>query len=484
MSKLIPIIACGLFFSTAAPPTVADRTPQQSAPQIHILANSEEYRFDSQEFRAEGSVELTYGDITLTADDVLTGSIFTGDLMAAGNVTFRQGDRTISGDTFTYNLTSKRGLARNASARVDKILFHGEELKAEPEGYTISHSRFTTCDAPEPHFYLSARELVIQPGVHLSGRDVSIVAFGKRILNVPKYRINLKEKGGPAVRLPPVGISGTYGFYTGYQLDFSRQPAMLGEIDFRISTRQAIQGGLKFWRIGGRPIMANLTYREANYGGRSADLLVSRLPEIAVRFHRGATESRGPRGDSLYLSRSILDPTRENSSHGRINVVGEVGAGYFIEEPHHIKSERLDVRAAVWLDPIQIDDRTMLSPGALVRFSQYGSTDTYANLGFRLAAARRLGANSYIAATYITHAITGHTPFEFDEIEVPHELAARVRFPLGKLTFELGGRYDVQNSSMFDSEISIAKLFHCIEPRITWNSRFREFSLDVKFAGF
>ncbi len=469
MSKLILTITCGLFLYAAGPPTSADYSAEQPERRVRILADI---------------LEVSYGDMSI-ATDVATGSMSTGHLSAFGNVTFRQGDRVLKGESFTYDLAAKRGLASNASAEVDNILFRGAQLKAEPEGLIISNSTFTTCNAPQPHFYLAARELSIDPGDNLVGRDVSIVAFGKRILNVPKYRINLKKRDRRAVTLPPVGMSGAYGLYTGYRFDLSREPGMLGELDLRLSTRQALQGGLKFSRVLGKPILANLTYREAYYGGRRSDLLVSRLPEIAMRFHTaGSPEPIGSADESLHLSRSLLDPTAEQISDGRINVVGEIGAGYFTEEPYHIKSQRLDVRAIAWLDPIWIDRKTMVSPGALVRTSQYGSGDTYTSLGVRLAVARALGNNCYIAASYVSHAIAGHTPFEFDKVEVPHELAAKVRFPLGSFTFELGGRYDVQRSSLFDSEISVAKVVHCMEPRITWKNRFRELAVDVELLGF
>jgi hypothetical protein len=166
-----------------------------------------------------------------------------------------------------------------------------------------------------------------------------------------------------------------------------------------------------------------------------------------------------------------------------VHVIGEAGIGHFSEEPSEVESTRLDLRAIAWLDPLHVGD-TMLMPGLLARLSHYGTGDDYVGLGFQLAAARRLGPKSYVSLTYVTHAITGNTPFDFDPIEIPQELAGRLQFPVGDYTLAFGMRYDTQRGRMFDSEVSISKPFHCIEPKFTWRNRFREFAFNVGLVGF
>ena len=123
-------------------------------------------------------------------------------------------------------------------------------------------------------------------------------------------------------------------------------------------------------------------------------------------------------------------------------------------------------------------------PGVLARVSHYDTGDTYLGLGFQFGAARKLSSNSYVSLTYVTHAIAGSTPFQFDPVEVPYELAGRFHFLMGSYAIELAARYDVQHSNMFDSEISISRPFHCLEPKLTWRNRFKEFSLGIGLVGF
>ena len=164
MHRLV-IILCALILLAAGEATAdefavadsaADASPLSS---IKILADSEEYDWATERFSAQGNVRVTYGETLLTADTVL-GNPFTGEIQAAGHVTFENGTRTLTGESFTYNYKTSEGVAGNASAVVDNVYFRGEELKSAPDKYTLTGSRFTTCDEEHPHYYLSARYVI------------------------------------------------------------------------------------------------------------------------------------------------------------------------------------------------------------------------------------------------------------------------------------------------------------------------------------
>ena len=476
LSKSLIIICAFAMFATGVA-IASDQPAEQTPLEIHIQADNEEYYFDTQQFRADGSVRITYGDVLLTADSVL-GNPWTGGIEASGNVSFRDQDRTLTGQNFVYNFKTDKGLATDASASVDKIYFRGDELKSEPTLYTITGSRFTTCDADKPHYYMSARELRIKPGKKLLARDVSIVLLGKRIINVPKYTIGLSEEEKAKSKLPAVGISGKYGVHASYEFDVSHEPRTIGILDARLSTRQVLQGGVMYDRVAGQPVFLNVTHRQPYYAGGRSDIMLSRLPELGIRFSSGAQRATGKR-EPITLSSIYVDPLRPVSNPGRLNLNGEIGIGKFIEEPHHISSERADARAVAWLDPLSPDSRTIISPGVSAQISHYGNGEEYTALGFRLLLARRFGDGSLASLTYMTHSIHGSTPFEFDEIELSDELAAKVRFPVGSFALEIGRRYDLRAHKFFDTEISVGKVMHCLEPKITWKNRFQEISLSV-----
>ena len=483
MTRSLTILWILALFSASAP-AMTDPAAEEVSPQIHVQADMSEYDPVGEQFTASGNVRVTYEDVLLTADTV-SGDGATGDIEALGGVTFQSEGRSLTGESFTYNFKTKVGNARNASASIDNIFFRGEELKSEPGRYTVTGSSFTTCNAEKPHYHLSARELVIEPGKKLLARDVGIVLFGNRLIRVPKYSMGLSGEKESKSTFPAIGISGRYGIYAGYELDLATGPRTIGTLDVRLSTREVLQGGLMYDRLAGRPVFLRATYKQPFYGGGRSDLMVSRLPEIGVRFSSGrAAGRRSSAREPLDLSRGLIDPLRPASPGIGLNVIGELGVGKLIEEPHQISSERVDGRVVAWLDPVGLDSRTLVSPGVSARLSHYGGGDDYSALGFRLAVARRLGTDSFASLTYVTHSIHGQTPFEFDKIELADELAGRIRFPAGSVVLELGGRYDLRGHRFFDTEISVAKTMHCLEPKLTWRNRFQEFSVDVGLVGF
>lgn len=451
---------------------------------IKVVADNEEYDWTTQQFDAQGNVRVTYGDTLLTADTV-HGDPFTGDVEAFGNVTFRNGDRTLNGEHFTYNYKTSIGLADNASAVMDNIYFRGKEMKTEPEKYTITGSRFTTCSLDHPHYYLSAREMEIVPGKKLIARGVSIYLYGARLLTVPKYSVGLeKNEKTSQFSFPQIGVSGRYGAFAGYGFDLSGGSS-IGSLDARISTKHLLTGGVDYDRIADKPIFARATYREPYYGGRKPNTLLTRIPELGIRFgSKRAIGTYSASQESLNLTRGLVDAREPVSGVTGVNVIGEIGAGRFIEYPDSISSERLDTRLVAWMDPAPIGRGTVFSPRVSARFSHYGTGDDYSSFGFSLAVSRKFGSESYGSFTYVTHSIHGSTPFNFDVVEIPHELAGRVGFPVGTFFLEVGGRYDLSKGLLFDSDISIAKKLHCLEPKLTWRNRFRQFSLDIGVLGF
>ena len=453
--------------------------------QIRVTADNEEFDLNTQKFRAEGNARVTYGEIILTADTIV-GDAQTGDVEASGNVEFQNGARNLRGQSFTYNFKMDKGLATDAVADADGVFFRGAELKSEPGRYILTASRFTMCNLEKPHYYLSARELLIEPGKQLVAKDVAVVFYGRRLFNVPRYRIDLADrKTRAALYLPSVGISRRSGLFAGYQFDLGHGAGTRGTFDFRLSTKQVFQGGINYDRLGGRSIVLRADYREPWYGGNVANLMVSRLPEIGIRFGpQSALDQFSSPREPLSLSRELIDPLAEDTRPGRVVFLGEAGAGRFTEEPDFIRATRYDARAMAWLDPLEVGRNSFVSPGIYGRISSYGNGDEYADLAFRLAVGRKLSETAFVSATYITHSTHGNTPFNFDHIEMTDELDLGAGFPIGEFRMEIGVRYNLQQQTVFDTDLSLSRVFHCMEPSITWKKRFREFAIGVGLVRF
>lgn len=478
------IFICLIALTAISVPAISEDVSAEPV-QIKVVADSVQSDLETLQFTAEGNARITYGETVLTADSV-TGDMTTGDVVAHGNVTFKSLDRNLTSDAFTYNFKTKNGLANNADATANHVFFHGEQLQANPEGYKIAKSKFTSCDHNPPHYYITARELNIIPGDKMIAKEARIVMLGKTLVTLPSYTVSLDIEKKKSTKLPVFGISENNGPYAGYEFNLSNGSETMGGLDVRLSTKHFFQGGLLYDRIAGKPVFARLTYRQSFFSTTDRFLMVSRLPEVGMRFASSDMQ------ENMLLSRDALDSPRGTFSpldsmdkSGKLNIISEVGIGRFKEYPTRTNFIRAEARSVAWLNPIPvIDDKTFISPGASVRFSHYGNGDNYSSLGARLAVARKLGNDTYVSLTYTTHAVSGKTPFEFDRVELPTELTGKIGFSVKGYKLAVGARYDPRTDTIFDSDYSISKVFHCVEPKITWKRQFNDLSFDIGIVGF
>jgi hypothetical protein len=123
-------------------------------------------------------------------------------------------------------------------------------------------------------------------------------------------------------------------------------------------------------------------------------------------------------------------------------------------------------------------------PGILGRTSFYDNGDSYTTGGTSLALARSFGPRSFASLTYLGQSVGGATPFTFDRLAISNEIAARLIFPSGDLSFDIATRYDLSTQSIYDFQISVSKPLHCLQPKITWKNRFKEIGFEVGLVGF
>lgn len=456
-----------------------DLAPEPELSDIRVTGEHQEFDFKLRAFRAEGDARIVYGEIAVTADSV-GGSFLTGAFEAEGEVVFTQGERIIRGQGLVYNYRSGIGSFSDARASIEGFLVSSQELVSSPEGYILRNSRFTMCDQEPPHYYLSAAELRIQPGDSLHARKLRMVAFGNTLFSIPNYSLSLKDGERNGLRLPPVGVSGRYGAYIEHSFDITSRYASDGRMTLRLSTMRFLQGNLTLSSVAGTPLRLRAAYLEPHYAGRTDDVLVSRLPELTWEFHRTGDPGFPPHARApLALSGEFLNPLLPMGSRRGIGVIAQAGLGYFMEKPSRQESTRADLRVLAWMSPVHLSQRTTVMPAAAARYSRYWTGDDYVSIGAQLAVARELGTNSYLSLTYLTHAVGGSTPFDFDPVEIEEEIAGKIRFPIGGIVLDLGLRYDLREESVFDSQVSITKRLHCLEPKLTWRHRSREISLSL-----
>lgn len=461
-----------------------------SGKEFSLHCNELTYNLQRQEVQAAGECVISAGsalgeNVRMTASNVW-GNLHSGQIQASERVSLTQRNgRSFTGDSAEYDLHTDHGVIRNASAVFDGIHFKGSELRAEEDQYVITQSRFTTCDKEDnPHYSISAGLITIQPGNSMAIRHACIHLLGTNLLSIPRYSIDLKDSSRKGLKLPAVGVNAYYGPYASYEFDISNSHQTLGGLAVRLSEKQAFQGGILYDQIASMPVFFRFTYREPFNRGLQPDILLSRLPEVGVRF------CSGPDAQRYALSRRYIDlagetisPRDRPTSDAKFNIVSEIGVGRFREEPSRAKNSRLDARTIAWLEPMAIGSRVLFSPGVSGRISLYEHGDTYSAFAVRLATSYDISQESYVSFSYIANTTHGNSPFEFDNVELKQELVGKLVFPVGTLNLELNSRYDLRNRDIYDTEIVVSQRMHCLQPKITWRSRFKELTFGLSVIG-
>lgn len=403
---------------------------------------------------------------------------------AEGEVLFQQGQKRLLADKATYNYEERTGL--------------------------LSDVTFTTCELANPDYRITANEIRLTQDQHLKLRRVRLYLWNLRILSLPRISINVGPGAGKQTLFPRPGYNSRDGFFLSstYQLIETEREDVAVRI--RPTTKQGFQGGIiGAYAIEGstrtappfvpdydtelrrgdilRPILdddtcvfpstrpqppllsafGTLLVRERAYDIDKSDLLVSRLPEMGVR----------------YVSPQVC--VIEEKKRPKLGLQTEARAswGRFKEGPGIGLVNRWDVRGVASTTIATYRASTALQGAALARYSSYGNGDSYRTLGAALNLSRIFPGGSFASLRLISHGISGSTPFEFDDIDIQRELQAAGRYVRGRSTYSAILDYDLDRQSLRDWQFSFARRLHCIEPSITWRNRTNQISFGIRVLG-
>ncbi|UCD34910.1 MAG: LPS-assembly protein LptD [Nitrospiraceae bacterium] len=182
---------------------------------LSITADHLEYITESNTYRALGSVTVTVGDASLSADEMRMNSI-SYDAVAEGNVIFRDPDATITAERMELNLKTKQGTVYNSYTFYKKHNFHlrsSEVTKTGEKSFFIKETTITTCDAEPPEWYISAQDVTLKEGQTITGRKGSFNIRNVPVFYAPYFWAPLNRDRQTGFLFPTFGYSSKRGYY-------------------------------------------------------------------------------------------------------------------------------------------------------------------------------------------------------------------------------------------------------------------------------
>ncbi|HUW93017.1 MAG TPA: putative LPS assembly protein LptD [Bacteroidales bacterium] len=170
------------------------------------------------------NAQVNYGTIELKADSIVldmeTGSVYaTGRIDSTGTMAgkphFKDGSEEFDSKELTYNFKSKKGVIRNVTSQQEGGYLQSQTTKRQEDGSLhINKSKFTTCDAEFPHFYLALNRAKVYPGEKIvSGPAYMVVADIPLPLIVPFGFFPVQQRRASGLIIPKYGQEARRGYF-------------------------------------------------------------------------------------------------------------------------------------------------------------------------------------------------------------------------------------------------------------------------------
>lgn len=170
------------------------------------------------------NARVTYGTIELTADSIVldmeTGSVYATGRMdstgkMAGKPVYKDGKEEFESKELTYNFKSKKGVISNVTTEQEGGFLQSQTTKRHEDGTLhVNRSKFTTCDAEEPHFYLALPRAKVYPGEKIvSGPAYMVVADIPLPLILPFGFFPVQQKRASGIVMPKYGQEARRGYF-------------------------------------------------------------------------------------------------------------------------------------------------------------------------------------------------------------------------------------------------------------------------------
>jgi hypothetical protein len=466
--------------------------PPEAEELLEITIDAAHIEGDQHRVEARGNVRVRAGEDTLTADQA-TADLDTNELAAEGSVTLSRAGEVIQGERVRYNWETREGRAENARTVVRNVILRAKELTTTARRADAMDARATTCDLPRPHYRITARRIVLFPRRRLVAYSASIWLGKTRLLTVPRHEVSLQRGEASQSPFPSIGFNRRDGLTLRKSVTIVDQPSLLLDLNTTVAFRRGLLGGIEATCPGSPAFIAAATFREDAPSQRIRFLEVSRLPEVGVAISSPARARRPRRVPTQAQSvRSETDPTdRTEQTSRRWEWAAQGTIGYFRqrrdfgprEERFDRDGGRLDLRALAARRNVRLGPIRLSSVGLLARVSWYHTGERFSLLGVATGDSWRLGKNVNLSLRRFMHVTEGSTPFRFDSPDLRNEWRPGIGLTLGKTSLAWEGRYDENRGGFFDQEFVLARKVHCLEPRVSYRTRRRQWGLDIRIIG-
>jgi len=239
---------------------------RSGAEQVTYSGHEVEFQMAERTIDIHQEAELTYGTMTLTADQVRFDTV-ERELYANGDPLLVDSDQKLVGDQMGYNFDYKSGAVKDGTTSFEQHYYDGNEIKRFEDGsLKIKSGNMTSCDLEDPHYRFWSHKMKLKLEDKVVAKPVVLYIGHVPTFALPFYFKSLKSGRRSGVLFPNFnfGWSGRDGRYIrdlGYfwatndymdftfQADYNERENWNFRIINRYVKRYAFRGGAQYtWR--------------------------------------------------------------------------------------------------------------------------------------------------------------------------------------------------------------------------------------------
>ncbi len=171
-----------------------------------------------------GNSNVKYQDMDLTADQIqmnmdsaLVRAFLRTDSVGSSEQRplFKQGSDDYELDSLAFNYKTKKGLIFGVYTEQQDGFLRSDKAKRRDDGQIfMGHGRYTTCDKPDPDFYLALTRAKVRPGKDVFFGPAYMVVAGVPVpLAIPYGFFPFTKSYSSGLIMPTYGDESSRGFY-------------------------------------------------------------------------------------------------------------------------------------------------------------------------------------------------------------------------------------------------------------------------------
>jgi len=209
----------------------------------------------SEKVIATGNARVEYKGILLKANYIELDPK-SWELFAIGDVVLTQDKNTLTGEKLSLFIKEDSFKLEKAKGEITDrgikgfVYLKGDAIQRDKSGNIKGEqTSITTCNLPQPHYHIEAKELIIYPQERLYAKDVSFYLGDTFIFSLPYYHIIFDHPERQPI-LPEIGTSSDKGTYLKAYYSHYQSKDLYGYAQFDIAEKTGFGFGLtEFYNI-------------------------------------------------------------------------------------------------------------------------------------------------------------------------------------------------------------------------------------------